>query len=92
VFRCAGSISETRLDEALAELPPSVIRLKGFVRLDSSPQRLRLVQGVGRRCTISEANSTVEQEGSALVVIGVKEVLRDEDLTSMRELFNQSLR
>jgi G3E family GTPase len=92
VLRCAGWISETRLHKALADLPPSIVRLKGFVRLDSSPQRLRLVQGVGRRCTISEANSTVEQEGSALVVIGVTEVLRDEDLTPMRELFNQSLR
>ena len=58
------------------------------MRLDSNPQRLRLVQGVGTRWTISDADSDVEQEGCALVVIGAKELLGDEDFSRMRELFD----
>ena len=45
-------------------LPRGVLRLKGFVRLDSNPERLRLVQGVGKRWTICDADSNVEQEGA----------------------------
>jgi hypothetical protein len=47
------------------------------------------VQGVGTRWTISDADSDGEQEGCALVVIGVKELLGDEDFSRMRELVNQ---
>ena len=89
VFQCATPISETKLREALDHLPHGVLRLKGFVRLDSNPERVRLVQGVGTRWTISDADSDVEQEGCALVVIGAKELLSDEDFSRMRELFNQ---
>ena len=81
VFQCATPISEEKLHEVLKNLPRSVLRLKGFVRLDSNPERVRLVQGVGTRWTISDANSDVEQEGCALVVIGAKELLGDEDLS-----------
>ena len=87
VFQCATPISEEKLHEVLAQLPRSVLRLKGFVRLDSNPQRVRLVQGVGTRWTISDADPDVEQEGCALVVIGAKELLGDEDFSRMQELF-----
>jgi G3E family GTPase len=89
VFQCATSIGEEKLHAVLDDLPHGVLRLKGFVRLDSNPERGRLVQGVGTRWTISDADSDGEQEGCALVVIGVKELLGDEDLSGMRELFNQ---
>ena len=89
VFRCATPISEEKLREALNDLPPGVLRLKGFVRLDSSPQRVRLVQGVGMRWTISDADPDVEQEGCALVVVGAKELLGNEEFSRMRELFHQ---
>ena len=79
VFQCATPISEEKLREALAHLPHSVLRLKGFVRLDSNPQRVRLVQGVGTRWTIGDVDPDVEQEGCALVVIGAKRLLADED-------------
>ena len=88
VFRSAPPLGETKLSSVLGQLPPGVFRLKGFVRLDSNPQRLRLVQGVGRRCSISDAQSHIEQEGSTLVVIGAKDLLADSDLAGMRELFN----
>ncbi|MEP6609872.1 MAG: GTP-binding protein, partial [Burkholderiaceae bacterium] len=81
IFRCATPIAETKLHEALEQLPLGVLRLKGLVRLDSNPQRLRLVQGVGTRWTISDAGSSVEQQGCALVVIGAKELLADEDFS-----------
>ena len=76
------------LREALDQLPQGVLRLKGFVRLDSNPQRLRLVQGVGTRWTISDAGSDVEQEGSALVMIGAKELFADE-FARFEEFFSE---
>ena len=87
VFRSATPIDETKLREVLDQLPRGVLRLKGFVRLHSNPERLRLVQGVGTRWTISDAGSNVEQEGCALVVIGAKELLGDEGFSRIQELF-----
>ena len=87
VFRSAKPISETKLREVLDQLPRGVLRVKGFVRLDVDPQRLRLVQGVGTRWTIGDAHSNVEQEGCALVLIGAKELLADESFSRIQELF-----
>ena len=89
IFRCATPIGEKMLREALDRLPPGVLRLKGFVRLDSNPQRPRLVQGVGTRWTISDAGSDVQQEGCALVMIGAKELLADQNFARFQELFNE---
>ncbi len=89
IFRCATPIDEKMLREALDQLPPGVVRLKGFVHLDSNPQRLRLVQGVGTRWTISDADSDVERGGCALVMIGAKELLTDQDFSRIRQLFNE---
>jgi G3E family GTPase len=91
VFQCATPISEEKLREVLDHLPRSVLRLKGFVRLDSTPLRLRLVQGVGKRWTICDADVNVEQQGCALVVVGAKELLADESFSEMRKLFNKPL-
>ncbi len=90
VFRCTTLVNEARLHYVLDRLPRSVLRLKGFVRLDSNPQRLRLVQGVGPRWTITDAGSVDDGE-SALVVIGAKELLTDDGLTGIRELFSPPL-
>ena len=87
VFRSATPIDETKLREVLDQLPRGVLRLKGFVRLDSNPQRLCLVQGVGTRWTICEADSSVEQDGCALVLIGAKELLAGEGFSRIQELF-----
>jgi G3E family GTPase len=91
VFRSSAPIGETELHEVLDQLPRGVLRLKGYVRLDSNPHRLRLVQGVGTRWTICDAGSNVEQEGCALVVIGAKELLSNENFSRIRELFNEPL-
>ena len=88
VFRCVAPVSQMKLHEVLNQLPRNVLRLKGFVRLDSDPDRLQLVQGVGSRWTISDADHAVEHEGSALAVIGARELLSDHELTGIRELFN----
>ena len=87
VFRSATPIDETKLREVLDQLPRGVLRLKGFVRLDSNPHRLRLVQGVGTRWTICDADSNVEQDGCALVLIGAKELLAGEGFSRIQELF-----
>ncbi len=87
VFRSATPIDETKLREVLDQLPRGVLRLKGFVRLDSNPQRLHLVQGVGTRWTICNADPNVEQDGCALVLIGAKELLAGEGFSRIQELF-----
>ena len=87
VFRSAKPIDETKLREVLDQLPRGVLRLKGFVRLDSNPERLRLVQGVGTRWTICEGDSNVEQDGCALLLIGAKELLAGESFSRIQELF-----
>ena len=87
ILRSFAPINETRLHEVLNRLPQCVLRCKGFVRLDSDPQRLWLIQGVGSHWTISDADPAVEQEGSALAVIGAKSLLTDQELTRVRELF-----
>ena len=87
VLRSFAPIDETKLHEVLNQFPPCVLRFKGFVRLDSDPQRLRLIQGVGSRWTITAADRVIEQDGSALAVIGVKELLTDRKLTRLQELF-----
>ena len=89
IFRSATSVADAKLREALDQLPLGVLRLKGFVRLDSNPSRLRLVQAVGTRWTISDAGSDVEQQGCALVVIGAKELLADENFSTLQKLFNK---
>ena len=87
VFRSATPIDETKLHEVLDQLPRGVLRLKGFVRLDSNPERLRLVQGVGTRWTICDADSNVEQDGCALVLIGAKELFAGEGFSRIQALF-----
>jgi G3E family GTPase len=87
VFRCTTPLSETKLRQVLGRLPHGILRLKGFVSFDSNPQRTCLVQGVGTRWTISEVDSNIDLEGSALVVIGAKAQLAGEDLAGIRELF-----
>ena len=88
VFRCAAPVSQAKFHEVLNQLPRNVLRLKGFVRLDFDPDRLQLVQGVGSRWAISDAGPAVEHEGSALAVIGARELLSDHELTGIQELFN----
>jgi G3E family GTPase len=87
VLRSFATIDETKLHEVLNQLSPCVLRFKGFVRLDSDPQRLRLLQGVGSHWTISDADPAIEQEGSALALIGAKSLLTDQELKRLRELF-----
>jgi G3E family GTPase len=89
IFRCPTPIAETKLREALDQLPRGILRLKGFVRLESNTQRLRLVQGVGTRWTISDAGSNVEQQGCALMMIGAQQLLANADFSKLRELFNE---
>ncbi len=48
-----GALDRQRLELALAQLPASVLRVKGFVRLGAQARR-HVVQRVGRRCAIED--------------------------------------
>jgi G3E family GTPase len=88
VLRSFAPINETKLHEVLNQLPHCVLRVKGFIRLDRDPQRLRLIHGMGSHWTICDADPVIKQEGSALVVIGAKKLLTDQELIRVRELFD----
>ena len=88
-FRCGTPIDETMLRGVLDQLPRSVLRLKGFVRMDADPDRPRLVQAVGTRWTISDADPNVDQQGSALVMIGARDSMLAADFSRFEQLFNE---
>lgn len=71
-------LDRSRLAAALDELPPAVVRFKGFVRLNDCPQRLHVLQGVGRRWTLEPAPTEVAVPencvGCAIDLIGIGSV------------------
>jgi len=85
--RCRGAVSESALRQALAALPDAVLRAKGFVRFDTTPGVVQLVQVVGRRSSIARAPRDVSFEGSALVLIGAADALEREDLRDIEQVF-----
>ena len=79
------------LRRALDDLPPAVLRAKGFVRLDGSPRRWHLVQAVGSRWSLVAAAPRDPDEDSALVLMGPAATLADADLAALAAAFGQAL-
>jgi G3E family GTPase len=70
---------------ALGALPHAVLRAKGFVRFDATPEIPQLIQVVGRRWSISAAPAVTRAEASVLVIIGAAEALAAADLTALEQ-------
>lgn len=91
LMRSVAPVSAPRLRDALQRLPASVIRAKGFVRLDDAPHAWQLVQVVGRRWSLVPAEPLDAGATSALVVMGPAATLDDESLQPLAAAFESPL-
>ncbi len=80
-WECDSAINRARLEEALASLPPRVLRTKGVVSLDSSSTHRFIVQRVGSRLTITQGAAWgSDRVISRLVLIGLPGSINPEAL------------
>ena len=86
-LRASHALSERRLREALDALPHTVLRAKGYVRLDTAPGDWHVVQSVGRRWTLGPAPNTLADTESTLVLIGAAGAMRLDDSIAIVRLF-----
>jgi G3E family GTPase len=91
VLRSSAPVSSALLRRALDDLPPAVLRAKGFVRLDETPAAWHLVQTVGSRWSLVTAAPRDPDEDSALVLMGPTATLADADLAALAAAFGQAL-
>ena len=89
-LRSSRALSERRLREALDALPDTVLRAKGYVRLDTAPGDWQVVQAVGRRWTLGPAPATVPGGESMLVLIGAAGAMRLDDSIAIVRLFGRA--
>jgi len=89
-LRCSGALSERHLRQALDALPDSVLRAKGYVRLDTAPGDWRVVQAVGRRWSLAPAPATVPGGDSVLVLIGAAGTMRLDDSIAIVRVFRRA--
>lgn len=87
-LRSPSPVSAALLRHALECLPASVLRAKGFVRLDEAPDAWQLVQVVGSRWALTAATAPGgHHHDSALVVMGPAATLVDADLAPLAAAF-----
>jgi G3E family GTPase len=80
-YTTAQLLSREHLWNALAALPPAVIRAKGIVALGDAPKVQTIVQMVGRRIQVRRGAAWgVTPRESRLVVIGAPDALDDAEL------------
>jgi G3E family GTPase len=84
-LRCTRPLPEAALREALDALPDSVLRAKGYVRLDTAPDTWHVVQAVGRRWSMAPAGITATE--SVLVMIAARGAVRLDDASAVARLF-----
>ena len=83
VVEVDGTLDRNRVEVALRDWPESVLRVKGILRFNSHPNRLHIVQRVGRRWNIEPAPNSLDPNLSGtLVVVGLPGTLHSRDLTS----------
>ena len=83
VIEIDGTLNRCRVEAALQHWPDSVLRVKGILRFGGQPDRLHIVQRVGRRWSIEQAPNSLDSSRSGkLVVIGLPGTLHRRDLTA----------
>ncbi len=65
-------LDDRRLRGLLDHLPPGILRLKGFIRLLSSPEDFSVLQSTATRWTISKDQATKARDKSEIVIIGLR--------------------
>lgn len=86
-LRSPSPVSAALLRGALGGLPRSVLRAKGFVRLDEAPDAWQLVQVVGSRWSLAAVAPRGDRCDSELVVMGPAATLVDADLAPLAAAF-----
>lgn len=77
-------LDQAALEQALAGLPPSILRGKGLVNLASQPERRMILQMMGRRLQLTADRSWQDDpRRSELVFIGEPGALTDEGLQAL---------
>jgi G3E family GTPase len=87
-FASDGVFDERRLHSVLDTLPAEVLRMKGFLRLSSSPDQWHVLQCVGRRWQLNSTPDYREEGDSRLVAIGSR---ADFDTRILEQAFAQAL-
>ncbi len=80
ILRSSQPVCAALLRQALDRLPPSVLRAKGFVRLDESPGAWQLVQVVGSRWTLVETSPRVVHGAAGPAIEASAATLADSEL------------
>ena len=88
-FRSGGALSEPALRSALERLAGGVLRAKGFVRFETSPETWWLVQAVGRRWSITRAPENAAPDDCVLVVVGAGQALASAVLHDLARAFGE---
>ena len=69
------------LEDLLANLPNSIVRIKGLVRFKETPDKLFLLQRVGRRFSIMQhCSADTQDQVSRLLVLGNVEMPNEREL------------
>lgn len=76
-----GELDRARVERVMAELPDSVVRAKGVLRLVGEDGRLSVLQRVGGRWSLTPARPGVSVDRSRLVVIGLRGALTSDWLS-----------
>ena len=83
VIEVGATLNRHRVEAALTNWPDSVLRVKGVLQFNGHPDRLHIVQRVGRRWSIEQAPNNLDpSRAGKLVVIGLTGTLHHRDLTA----------
>ncbi|MDX2380600.1 MAG: GTP-binding protein [Acidimicrobiia bacterium] len=69
VYRRDGTFDSERMVTAIAEMPPSVYRIKGFLHDADDPDRRQLVQAVGMRSEVTPFDGWPDDDRPTTLVI-----------------------
>ena len=83
VIEVDSALDQDRVEAALRDWPDCILRVKGVLRFNGHPNRLHVIQRVGRRWSIEQApDSHDSDQRGKLVVIGLPDTLDLRALTT----------
>ncbi|MYG97928.1 MAG: GTP-binding protein [Acidimicrobiaceae bacterium] len=83
VLELDRAVDRSRVETALRDWPQSILRVKGVMQFSGRNNGLHVVQRVGRRWSIEQAPSDLDQDNiGKLVVLGLRGTLHHQDLAA----------
>ena len=84
VYRHQGAYDVEELKRAITQIPRSVYRIKGFIRVSDDPQHRHLVQAVGMRGDVEPYDVWGDREpGTELVIIANADTANREEIETL---------